>query len=348
MITHINSIHHFRAISIVLIIAGHCIYSTGLKLDSLAEYSVANLVLGATSFFVFISGFLFHQVFYPKFRYKKFMLKKAGYVFLPYLILGMLPIYYHLSQNSNWFSGYFLPDGNGMVNEYLIPITKYYVSGRFVNAYWYIPFILAVFALSPLHIKYISLNFKTQLSLIVVFSMISIFLHRPVSNLIVWQSVLYFTPIYLIGISASMHREYIYQLLRGREWYLLGLAVLFAAYQAKLGHLSNYHKSPFHYAGIDLMYFQKVMLCLFFMCVLNRYETFNSKLIDIIATTSFAAFFIHPLILFYAPRLGIRFMQFDSWLYFVFFVAALTAVCLILSMFFKKVFSKHSKFVFGY
>ena len=73
----INSINYFRGLAIVLIVAGHCYdlayYEPVNNFDSL----LFALIKNATVYFVFISGFLYYHIFYHKFDYKKFMLKKA-------------------------------------------------------------------------------------------------------------------------------------------------------------------------------------------------------------------------------------------------------------------------------
>ena len=46
------------------------------------------LITGGTAYFVFISGFLYRQVFYGRTSYGAFMRKKALYVGLPYLVLA--------------------------------------------------------------------------------------------------------------------------------------------------------------------------------------------------------------------------------------------------------------------
>jgi hypothetical protein len=47
---YINSFNHFRAVSILLIIAGHCLYALlGLEFDTIFEKTVRNLLTGGRS-----------------------------------------------------------------------------------------------------------------------------------------------------------------------------------------------------------------------------------------------------------------------------------------------------------
>ncbi|MFT6919287.1 MAG: hypothetical protein ACJA2G_001922 [Cognaticolwellia sp.] len=55
-------------------------------------------------------------------------------------------------KGSRDFNGYFLPKSDGYYDMFIVPVVKYYVSGRFLTAYWYIPCIIVTFIISPLHI----------------------------------------------------------------------------------------------------------------------------------------------------------------------------------------------------
>jgi peptidoglycan/LPS O-acetylase OafA/YrhL len=84
---YLKSFDYFRGLAILFIVAGHsCVY---WAMESLYEKVFANLITGGTTFFVFISGFFFHHVFYPKFQYQLFMAKKVKYVLLPYTLLSL-------------------------------------------------------------------------------------------------------------------------------------------------------------------------------------------------------------------------------------------------------------------
>jgi peptidoglycan/LPS O-acetylase OafA/YrhL len=178
--------------------------------------------------------------------------------------------------------------------------------------------------------------------------LVSVLIHRPIDNIFVIQSVIYFTPIYLIGITASIHKENIYRYLQGKEIYLLLIVITLAVFQAYIGQSGNYHKPPFSYGGIDLMFFQKLTLCFFFMAWLNRFETYNSSIIDAVAATSFTVFFIHPFILVILGRLRFDQLELNSWIEFAILVAVVTASCVVVANLVKKVFPKHSRYLVGY
>lgn len=344
----INSFNHFRAIAIIFIIAGHSIGAVGMEFNTQLELIAINLITGGTTLFVFVSGFLFHHVFYHRFIYKKFLFQKFKNLFIPYIVLCIIPIYLYVTTRNNGFGDYFLPNDIGVISEYLIPIFKYFISGRFLFAYWYIPFIMLMFALSPLHVKYIKTSVNFQLSLIFIFSLVSIYMHRSIYNIDILQSLFYFTPIYLIGITVSIHKEKVYEKLKGKEIYLIGTVVFFAIIQSYSGVFGSYHKQPFEYGGIDLMFLHKITFCFFFMIWLHRFESYTNKLINTLAATSFALYFIHPFIIWFVMKLNLDFLLVNSWVAYALFVSFITFLSVIIAKITKIMLPKYSRYIFGY
>ena len=345
----LNSINHFRAIAITIIVAGHCFYTVDASFDTLIERTFGNLIAGGTVLFVFISGFLFHHIFYKRYQFKKFMAGKLKKVLLPYTLLSIAPILFLVLRQDAYYSLY-NPQGTGFIATYLVPAAKYYLTGRFLIAYWYIPFAMILFLLSPLHIAFIRLRFKWQMGITGLLFVVSLFLHRPVDDILILQSVVYFTPIYLLGIMSSEKKETIYAKLQGKEIYPLLIAIALAALQAALGKFSSYQKPPMLYDGIDIMLLQKVALCFFFMAWLHRFEHVNSKYINILASTSFAIYFMHGFIM-YIIQMGIDVLNIEfasPWIWHPVVTISMMAVCLLLAIATKKLLPNYSRYIIGY
>lgn len=119
-------------------------------------------------------------------------------------------------------------------------------------------------------------------------------MHRPFANLLVMQSVVYFIPVYLFGILCSMECQRIYEKLADKEWLLLGGVLMLAILQAFVfngaGNLSN---PPFQLHSVDINLFQKMLLCLLFMVFFHRFEHTDNRLLNALAASSFAIFFLH-------------------------------------------------------
>jgi hypothetical protein len=204
--------------------------------------------------------------------------------------------------------------------------------------------------MSPLHIIYIKSRFGVQVSLVLALSLISIFMHRSISNLVVSQSVLYYLPIYLFGISCSIHKAYLYEKLKGKDYLLLSLVLLIAGAQVLLGDLGKYEKNAFEYGGVDFLYLQKMTMCVFFMIWLYRFENYKSTLVDILAATSFSVFFLHGFMVFLISKvkgvLGVGVL--DSWLIYSLIVVFIISVCVFVAIAVKKLIPKYSRYIIGY
>lgn len=349
----VNSFNHFRAIAITFIVAGHCLFVAGIpdgEPNTFIEAIFINIIAGGTSLFVFISGFLFHLVFYKKYTFSKFLTGKLKNILIPYLLLGILPVLFFVVKVDGHYFGYFLPQGAGWFEQYGVPAFKYYATGRFLLAYWYIPFIIVTFSMSPLHVLFIQKNRRIQLALILVLSVVSIFIHRPLQNMSVFQSVIYFTPVYLLGISCSMNKEQIYSRLKNKEFFLLILVLALAFLQALLGEFGSYHKSPFLFTNIDLMFIQKNIMCLFFMVWLHRFEHINNRVLHTVAATSFTVFFIHPFIIWVILKLSktVSISAYYSWTTFPVLIVSIMLICISIALTVRRFAPKISRYIIGY
>ena len=289
---YLRSFDYFRAISIIFIVIGHTYGISGWKIDGFWDRTLANLVSGGTSLFVFISGFLFYHVFYPRFNYVTFVKKKFKNVYVPYLLLSILPVCVALYTKVPFGEFYFGPT-ESFFDQIIKPIFLYYWYGG-VLVYWYIPFIMVVFLISPLFIKFIHISTSSKIRVIALMTAVSLFMHRPVNNWSIIQSVIYFCPVYMFGILCSMEREWIYNKFRQYDGYIflavLALALLQAAVMDTSGNLQ---KPPFEFNGIDIALVQKMMLCVFFMVFLHRFEDREWRVMKQIAASSFSIYFLH-------------------------------------------------------
>lgn len=289
---YLRSFEYFRAVTIILIVVGHCYNISGWEIQTFWDRALGNFISGGTSLFVFISGFLFHHVFYPKFNYASFIKKKFMNVYVPYLILAVVPVCMSLYMKMPYVEFYFGPEDT-LYDQIIRPALLYYWYGG-VLAYWYIPFIMAMFLISPVFIWFIRQNTKLKIYMILVACIISIFVHRPVNNWSVIQSMVYFSPVYMFGILCSMEREWIYEKFKDKDIYLFCLVVFLAIFQAAVMQTSgNLQKEPFDFNGIDISFIQKIFLCVFFMVFLHRFEDKEFSLLKKMAASSFSIYFLH-------------------------------------------------------
>jgi len=332
-------------------------YLVDFKYNSILGYTIQNLTQGGTSFFVFISGFLFHHIFYKNFKFKEFMIKKTKYVLVPYLILSTIPIVYLLTKIC--ISGILSSNTLSLRYDELLafPVFRHYLTGvgKSFAGYWYIPFIMIVFAMSPLFVRFIKLKLKTSIVITLFLLICSVFIHKSLEGIeynmfSVFQNVFYFSPIYLFGIISSENKNILYSKIKGKEFYILSIALSLAIFQAYIGEFGNYHKDPFTFGGIDLMIIQKILLCLFFMIFLNRFENYKLRFLEIIAANSFGVFFTHGIVIWVTGilkwKLDFSFTS-NSFIIYCMVSSLVFFVSLIITLFIKRILPNYSRYLVG-
>ena len=291
----INYFEYFRAITILFIVAGHSY--TPWIINTPPEMVFANLIAGGSALFVFMSGFFFHRIYYPKFRLIDFLKKKSKNIFLPYVILfniGFIIIVVIFNHPNPNIIGKF----NGFTNSMDLYL-KYFLSGGVLVAYWYIPFIMIIFTISPLFLIYINLSRITQLCIFIILIICSMLIHKPSSDLYQIHLVIYFTPLYMLGIIYSINEKLISDFLKNKS-FLLGILTLLTAVIQAIGYnkFGNYHKEAMmSYSGIDFIIIQKVFMIFFFLSVLRKIDNKEIATLKYIASVSFAIYFLHPWVL---------------------------------------------------
>ena len=208
---------------------------------------------------------------------------------------------------------------------------------------------MSIFLLSPLLVRFILCSAGTRIGITFLLLLISLFMQRPVNNFLVPQSVVFFTPVYLFGILCSIHREWIYHTLGNRCFVLLASVIMLAMLQALLFQSSgDFQKPPFQLQGIDINLLQKMLLCLFFLNFLNRYEKVNSRLLRVLASSSFAIYFLHGWVVYGISLIQSRYTA----VYGLHVVPLLTALTLwasyILALQIKRLFPMKSRMLIGW
>jgi len=311
---------------------------------------LSSLITGGTTHFVFISGFLFHHIYYVKKRTHTFLRDKVKRLIIPYILLSIAPIIVKLLQQPEFWNSYYDFSNSSIFVKYLLSTAFFYISGSHLVAYWYIPFIICLFLFYRLHIRFIELKPRHQLLLLGFLFIISLFVHRPLTLLGAPQSVVYFTAPYLLGVFCSKHKEDIYTKLKGKE-FVLAISVLgLAIFQTFLGDYGSYEKEAFTYGGIDIMLIQKSIFCIFFMVFLYRFEHVKNKFINLLANTSFAIFFLHGYVL---RALSLLKSHFEvtieyPWAGILILTIAIVLFGMLVAIIIKKISPKYSKYLTGY
>jgi fucose 4-O-acetylase-like acetyltransferase len=277
---------YLRGLAIALIVLGHSVTNTN---DGFPVW-LENIVRGGTGVFVFISGFFFHHIFAQRFDYRRFMSKKVMNVLVPFLAVSVFAIVVN-------FFGFLLVD-QASIPEAFALCWEVLQKGFVLFPHWYIPFIMATFLCSGLHFRYLKLPLFAQLSILAAFTIIAVVIHRPADNINVLQSLVYFTPFYLLGM---LYSQYLDWMKLHYSYFLVAAIITVIAtvwlQSGVLFHAGGFHKAAFEWGGIDLQFIQKMGLCILLVgfCSHWVWPTLGKHLI-MLASISFAIFFLHPLL----------------------------------------------------
>tara|TARA_R110000744_G_scaffold375905_1_gene489748 strand:+ start:3786 stop:4874 length:1089 start_codon:yes stop_codon:yes gene_type:complete len=361
---YLKSINNFRGIAIILIVAVH-LYIFGFSSEDKISSLIRNTISSGTLLFVFVSGYMFHYIYYKKYNFKSFIIKKIKYVVFPYLFISSIAIIYFIVTSY----GYFKPISELNIEEFervytqkiflpsdnkFITILKYYLTGQISVVYWYIPFAILLFLCSPFHLYFVRKNTKIQIIIILISFIISAFVHRSVFNLNPLHSLIYYTPIYLLGIFVSINSKHILKYLNNKLLILILGTIIFSCLQVINGSEGAYTKDIFEYNGIDLQIIQKTFMILFLYIFLERY-VINSKIIDKISETSFAIYFLHPWIIYSLKKIynfiGINYGSSENNILLYLFTLSLVIIisvgsALSIKFLFSK--SKYTRYFIGY
>jgi hypothetical protein len=336
---HLAMIVYFRAAAILLIVAGHSYAVAGIRLGSNFDNTLVSLIAGATALFVFISGFVFDYVFRARYSYRSFVLDRAQKILIPYSLLTAGFVFSHSLLTagfvfSNWTSA-----------EQLF---RYFAFGDTFEAYWYIPFIMLMFAFSPLHRLFMDLRTSQQIAIIFGGAIVSGLVQRPISNDNAFQSVVFYMPIYFSGIFLSLHRKTLLPSLQKRWLPLLLTAVLLAVVQSARGQIGHLHKPFFAFGGFDLMVFQKLLLAFALAGLFAKLPSPPGRIVRVVADTSFAIFFLHPVVLWIIGGTAVLQLTHIPWIDLAIAVSAIVTLCALIALALRMVLKAKSKYITGY
>ncbi|MCC0176371.1 acyltransferase [Waterburya agarophytonicola K14] len=342
----INSINYFRGLAIIIIVLGHSYDLAHWNISSNVGNFIQALSLNGTVYFVFISGFLYYHIFYHRFNYKKFMLKKAQYVLLPYILFSFIPILLTVFFDGG---GAALPDN--LRQQPFLAVIWYLATGKIIHAYWYIPMAILLFAVSPL-VNFI-IKSDRVLTAFWLLLPVSLIIHRPIDNLNAVHSLIYFFPVYLLGVWSSINNKKIYAYLKdnNKKIIIAFLAIALGLIQILVfKQTGNFHKDFWAITIPDVNLLQKILLCFLFMSILDIYEDTNFNIVNKVAETSFAIYFIHPFLInalySISLKLNIDYQGNFFTLIITTFLVTLTSMAIALGI--KAVLKKNSRYLIGW
>lgn len=153
----------------------------------------------------------------------------------------------------------------------------------------------------------------------------------------------------MFGILCSMEREWIYEKLNGKDFYLLLIVIFLAFMQAFVMETSgNLQKNPFDYNGIDISFLQKNVLCLFFMVFLHRFEDKEFVLLKNLAVSSFSIYFLHGWFILFIWQGREYYEKYDGLYTLPLFTALVVWISYVTAARVKKMFPNKSRMLIGW
>lgn len=281
-------VHNFRAIAILVIVAGHAAFTLGRVAEPRTMDLLADVLDYGTVLFLFIAGFLFQHLS-RTWGYRRYLGRKLSNVILPYVITLLPGIAFVLWTNRNTDP------------EPLYRVATILVTGIGTPDYpmWYVPMIALFYLAAPLFIGIVRHPRLYWVAVpLLVFSTMA---QRPPEAQIP-SIALYFLPVYIIGMWASHERARLEPLLL-RTWpWLLGVFVgaVVIRFLFSPVHGGDYSRGLFsgEYGWVDWMLLMKLLLAFALVGMLQRFEARIGDRLTYIGDISFTIFFVHVYLLF--------------------------------------------------
>ncbi|OJY43914.1 acyltransferase [Pseudonocardia sp. 73-21] len=281
-------IHNFRAVAILVIVAGHAAFTLGRDAEPRTMDLLADVLDYGTVLFLFIAGFLF-QYLSASYDYRGYLGRKLRNVILPYVITLLPGIAFVLWTNRH-------ADGSPLLRVATILVTGL---GTPDYPMWYIPMITLFYLAAPLFIRIV--RHPRLYWVAVPLLVLSTVAQRP-PEAQTPAIALYFLPVYVIGMWVGHERARLGPLLL-RIWpWLLGLwaAAVVIRFLFSPVHGGDYSRNLFsgEYGWVDWMLLMKLVLAFALVGLLQRCEGLIGDRLTFIGDISFTIFFVHVYLLF--------------------------------------------------
>lgn len=285
--SHLIHLHNFRGFAIALIVATHCFSVFDWSNSPLVEKVLKHLVANGTTLFLFIAGFLFQHLS-DRYHVTDYLLKKARYVVLPYIVVSLpaLILFTSVMPRSEMPSYFYDFQTWEKVGFFLL-------TGSHLAPFWFIPTIILFYLASPvLHWLDRQAWFYYFLPFVL---MIPIFVSRGYLDPL--KSFVHFMPVWMLGMACSRHRQTATKWLNALYWPLIAVFTLLLT--CELIFANGTHT---WYSSIG-----KIVLALFLYEMFRRWGERGTKWFGLAGTLSFGVFFLHSYVISSAKMMIERF-----------------------------------------
>ena len=276
----------------MLVVLGHVGEAEGWNSSGVLLGKLLCALIGnSTVPFMFVSGFLFQHLS-ARFRYGDYLARRFRHVVLPYLIVSIPALVYQYVRHVGIFAG------ENQQHPVAITLLAYATGAHMPIPLWYIPVIVLFYLTAPLFLAVD--RDPAWFWVIVPATVVAMFLHRSHGHRCVWQSALYFLPVYLTGVWASHYREALLEWVERWRWWLLATAVGLFVSEVLLGSTGPiYSQNPFssEKGVVDLDLPVKLLFTLLLLEWLRRHDATVRGWLAWAADASFGLFFLHEYVI---------------------------------------------------
>ena len=340
----LSYIHSFRAVAILFIVAGHCVYLFEWE-GHWIESVLRSVFQNGTVLFVFVAGFLFQHLS-GRFEYRRYLKSKLKNVIAPYIVVSipMLAVQYLTSRSS------FDPSRGFEFPTLAHNIAWNYLTGYHILPFWFIPMIVVFYLIAPvlLWMDRARWPYYVMPALFAV----AVLAHRPENITQTYHSCITFLPVYIYGMWSSRYRE---SLMPWVQRLLLPLTALAAALVSVEVFLLDrggaiVSRLPFSTENgvFDTNALQKILLCWVLMAWLDRYDDQVRGALATLADLSFGIFFLHMYFIQAWAHLlpGENFPHGNLLKYFG-LVSVVVGLSVLVILVVKRIFGKRSRMIVG-
>ena len=296
--TFLSEIHSFRAVAIIAVVMTHVVDLLSWPLPpSLTERLIYSVAQNGTVLFLFVAGFLFQHLS-AGFNYAHYLRGKFRNVIVPYLVISLPIIAYQYLHQSGIFADGRPADVGGLLRRVAEALG---LALHLEVPFWFIPMIAVFYLAAPL-LLFIDRHPRGYW-LIAPLLVLSMFAHRPSRYEHIGQSLIYFSPGYLVGMCFSHYRTGAMTLVRLWRWPLSALTTALVVIEVwglgRGGAIFSERSFSTEAGVVDLNMLMKLLASVLLVDLLSqpRVDARVKTKLDYLAGASFGVFFVHrPLI----------------------------------------------------
>lgn len=293
---HLPYIHRARAVAIVSIVAMHCVDDLDWSSSHQLHRLLVELFQGSTVVFFMISGFLFQHLS-DRFSYSDYLEKKFKNVILPYLVVSTPGILLLITKPE------FAIDNPELANAawWIKGLFLYFYGGAQINhVLWFVAVVTIFYLLSPLF--FYCLQHPRWFLALLLLVPVSLLAHRTTTQKYHHlQLALYFLSAYMAGMAAGLYAERVLAFVdRYMAWLVAVFLAIFFGHLLLTDHVGSYVEEIFSTSNgvIDWIFLQKFVFFFVLIGALRHLDDKRMRVVDYIATVSFAIYFLHIYVLY--------------------------------------------------